>query len=55
MTNDIIASAARTAPPVSVVGAYLVGVHVSDLVMVATLIYTVLQIFVLVRDKVVRK
>lgn len=45
----------KTAPPLSVVGAYLHGFQISDAVMVATFVYTMLQIFVLIRDKVIRR
>lgn len=52
--KDTASAVAKSAPPISVVGAYLHGIHVSDVVMVLTLVYTSLQIFVLIRDKLVR-
>lgn len=53
--NDIVASAVKTAPPVSVAGATLLGYPIADWVMAATLIYTCLQVYVLVRDKLFRR
>jgi hypothetical protein len=49
--NDVVASAVKTAPPVSVVGATLLGYPMANWVMALTIIYTSLQIAVLVRDK----
>lgn len=55
MISEAASSALKAAPPVSVVGVYLAGIHVADVVMIATLIYTALQTYVLVRDKLVRR
>lgn len=41
---DIAAEAAKSAPPITVAGATVVGVQVNDLILWATLIYLVLQI-----------
>lgn len=49
--SDIVSEAAKAAPAVTVGGLTLFGVVLSDLVLLATLVYTVLQIFFLVRDK----
>ncbi|WP_350030075.1 hypothetical protein [Caballeronia sp. AZ7_KS35] len=53
--RDAASAVLKTAPPVSIVGAYLRGIHIADVVMILTLIYTTLQIYVLVRDKLVRQ
>jgi hypothetical protein len=54
MTNnhsDVLTEAAKAAPTVTVGGLTLYGVGLSDYVLIVTLIYTVLQIYFLVRDK----
>jgi hypothetical protein len=54
MTNnhsDVFTEAAKAAPTVTVGGLTLYGVGLSDYVLIVTLIYTVLQIYFLVRDK----
>lgn len=53
MTNhhDIANEAAKAAPAVTVGGLTLFEVALSDWVLLATLIYTVLQVFFLLRDK----
>ncbi len=55
MNNDVVASAAKVAPPVSAAGAIYMGITLPDLLMVATLIYTCLQVYVLIRDKFWRR
>lgn len=50
--NDVVASAAKAAPPVSVSGGLLLGLDLSQWLIVATLVYTLLQIVFLIRDKV---
>jgi hypothetical protein len=52
--KETASAVAKAAPPISVVWADLHGIHVADVVMVLTLVYTSLQIFVLIRDKLVR-
>jgi hypothetical protein len=49
------AAAAKLAPPASVTGLSLAGVSLPDVILVVTLIYTLLQLYVLVRDKFWRK
>jgi Phage holin T7 family, holin superfamily II len=49
--SDIVASAAKSIPPVSVASATLLGYPMADWVMLLTIVYTILQIFALVRDK----
>jgi hypothetical protein len=53
--NDLAASAAKVMPPVSISVATLLGLGLSDWLLVATIIYTVLQTIFLIRDKVFRK
>jgi hypothetical protein len=50
-TQDTLNEAYKAAPPVMVGGLTFVGVPLSDWLIVATLIYTVLQIAFLLRDK----
>lgn len=52
--HDIANEAARAAPTLTVGGLTLFGVGLSDWVLLATLIYTVLQVFFLLRDKCYR-
>lgn len=55
MTNhEVTLEAARAAPPLSVVGLSLMGVSLQDWVLIITLIYTVLSLIFLIRDKVYR-
>lgn len=53
MTNhsEIATEAARAAPAVTVGGLTLFGVALSDWVLLTTLVYTVLQLYFLLRDK----
>lgn len=53
--NDIVASAVKVAPPVSVTGATLLGYPIADWALWATLLYTLLQIAVLIRDKFINR
>lgn len=55
MTNhDISIEAVKAAPPVTVVGLSLAGVSLQDWVLIITLIYTVLSLIFLIRDKIYR-
>lgn len=49
--SDIVASAVKSIPPVSVASATLLGYPIAEWVMFLTIVYTVLQIIALVRDK----
>lgn len=49
--SDIVASAAKSLPPVSVASATLLGYPMADWVLLLTAIYTTLQIAAIVRDK----
>lgn len=52
--NDQTIMVAKSAPPVTVSGALLFGYPLQSWVLWATLIYTALNIFFIVRDKVYR-
>lgn len=52
----VVSDAAKAAPPVGVnVAHYVFGIPLSEWLMGLTIAYTVLQIYVLVRDKIVRR
>jgi hypothetical protein len=53
--NDAVASAAKTAPSVSVSAAWLAGVDLPHVVMALTAIYTGMQIIWFVYEKVIKK
>lgn len=53
--SDVVNSAVKAAPPVGVTAATLLGLQLSDWVMIATLVYTVLQMIFLLRDKLFGK
>lgn len=47
--GGVTVAAAKMAPPVVAIGMHLFGIQLSDWLILATLVYTVLQITVLVR------
>lgn len=49
--SDIVASAVKSIPPVSVASATLLGYPLADWVLLLTAVYTILQICAIVRDK----
>lgn len=49
--SDLITETAKAAPTVTVGGLTLFGVVLSDWVMILTIIYTLLQLFFLLRDR----
>ena len=53
--HEALVEATKAAPTITVGGLTLFGVGLSDWVLIATLVYTGLQVYVLVRDKFVRK
>lgn len=53
--HDIIASAVKAAPPISVVSAHVMGVNLPTVLTVLTILYTSLQIIFLLRDKLFPK
>ena len=54
MTNktELAIEATRLSPPVAVTGLSLAGISLQDWVLVATLVYTVVSLVFLIRDKV---
>ena len=52
--SDVMHEAVKAAPAVTVGGLTFFGVGLSDWVLLLTLIYTILQIGFLIRDKVIR-
>lgn len=50
--RDLAASAVKVTPPITVTGLTLAGFTLQDWVLTLTAIYTVLQILILLRDKV---
>lgn len=53
-SRELAASAAKAAPSIAVTGSGLLGVPVSEWLLWCTLVYTILQTFILIRDKVLR-
>lgn len=53
-TTHAVAEISKATPPIAVGGLTLFGVGLSDWVLILTLIYTILQIGFLIRDKVWR-
>ncbi len=49
--TEVVGLAAKAAPPLSVSGMTILGVSVPDWAIILTIVYTVLAIFVLIRDK----
>lgn len=50
-TRDTLIEAGKASPPVAVGGLSLAGVSLSDVLIITTLVYTLLQIYFLLRDK----
>jgi len=51
-TKDVVVSAVKAAPPVSMVGMHFLGYGIADWLIAVTLVYTILQVVVLLRDKI---
>ena len=49
--HDFVAESAKAAPPAAVAGLTLLGVPVSDVLVVIMIVYTLCQLFFLLRDK----
>jgi hypothetical protein len=49
--QEMVTEGLKAAPPVTVTGLALGGIQLSDIVLLLTALYTVLQIFFLIRDK----
>lgn len=52
--SSVIGATAKAAPPVAVAGMTICGVHLNDLVLWVTLIYTVTQFVFLISDRLKR-
>ena len=55
MQHEVVQEAAKAAPPVTVVGMTVFGIPLNEFVLLLTALYTALQIYVLVRDRIVIK
>lgn len=53
--ESVVVAVTKASPPVTVGAMTLVGIPLSDVVLALTALYTLLQIFFLVRDKWWRK
>jgi len=51
-SREVAASALKASPSIAVAGSGLLGIPIADWLLWATLLYTVLQIFILIRDKI---
>lgn len=49
--HDFVAEATRAAPTVTVGGLTIAGIPLPDVVLIVTLVYTVAQLYFLLRDK----
>lgn len=49
--HDVLTEVTRAAPSITVGGLTLFGVGLADWVLIVTLIYTVLQVYFLLRDR----
>jgi disulfide bond formation protein DsbB len=50
--TELAVEAVRISPPVAVTGLSLYGISLQDWVLVATLVYTVVSLVFLIRDKI---
>jgi hypothetical protein len=50
-SNELAAEAVKASPPLTVAGLTIYGVGLQDWILILTAIYTVIQIFILIRDK----
>lgn len=53
--SSVIGEGVKALPPIVVTTATFIGFSLQEWVYIATLVYTVLQLFVLIRDKFWRK
>lgn len=54
-TGNVVGEITKAAPPVSITGLTLAGVSLNEWVLIATLLYTVLQIGWFIYSKFIRK
>lgn len=55
MKEEVISASLKVAPPLAVSGLTAGGVTLQDWVYIGTLIYLAFQIFVIIRDKIIRE
>jgi len=53
--SEVVTEVVKASPTLTVGGLTLFGVGLSDWVLIATLVYTGLQVYVLVRDKLIKR
>ena len=49
--KEVVGEASKATPPVTVGALHFLGVQLSDVVTVLTIVYVVLQLYFLIRDK----
>lgn len=52
--HEIVTEATKASPPLTVVGLSLAGVSLQDWMLLLTIVYTVLQLGLLIRDRIYR-
>lgn len=55
MKEEVVSASLKVAPPLTVSGLTAGGVTMQDWVYIGTLIYLAFQIFVIIRDKIIRE
>lgn len=53
--SEVVTEAMKASPTLTVGGLTFFGVGLSDWVLIATLVYTGLQVYVLIRDKFIKR
>lgn len=54
-SNELAAEAVKASPPLTVAGLTVYGVGLQDWILILTALYTIIQIFILIRDKLLTK
>lgn len=54
MQDTVVGELAKASPPISMVGAVMAGIELNTILVVLTIVYTSVQLYVLVRDKIWR-
>lgn len=55
MQDTVVGEVAKASPAVSMAGAVMAGIELNTVLVVLTIVYTLVQLYVLVRDKIWRK
>lgn len=55
MQDTVAGEIAKASPAVSMAGAVMAGIELNTVLVVLTIVYTLVQLYVLVRDKIWRK